>query len=81
MLNYNLIIIYLNNICIFGEQLKQIGIMENLRNQYYNEIEVLTKKLQSFDTDQYGKSYSNESFNISNRIDELEELISNTWVN
>ena len=81
MLNYNLIIIYLNNIRIFGEQLKQIGIMENLRNQYYNEIEVLTKKLQSFDTDQYGKSYSNESFNISNRIDELEELISNTWVN
>ena len=74
-------IVYLNNICIFGEQLKQIGIMENLRNQYYNEIEVLTKKLQSFDTDQYGKSYSNESFNISNRIDELEELISNTWVN
>ena len=74
-------IIYLNNISIFGEQLKQIGIMENLRNQYYNEIEVLTKKLQSFDTDQYGKSYSNESFNISNRIDELEELISNTWVN
>ena len=55
--------------------------MENLRNQYYNEIEVLTKKLQSFDTDQYGKSYSNESFNISSRIDELEELISNTWVN
>ena len=74
-------IIYLNNIRIFGEQLKQIGIMENLRNQYYNEIEVLTKKLQSFDTDQYGKSYSNESFNISNRIDELEELIFNTWVN
>lgn len=74
-------VIYLNKGCIFGEQLKQIGIMENLRNQYYNEIEVLTKKLQSFDTDQYGKSYSNESFNISNRIDELEELISNTWVN
>ena len=74
-------IIYLNKGCRFGEQLKQIGIMENLRNQYYNEIEVLTKKLQSFDTDQYGKSYSNESFNISNRIDELEELISNTWVN
>jgi len=54
--------------------------METLRTEYYNEIEMLTKKLQSFDTDQYGKSYSNESFNISNRIDEFEELISNTWI-
>ena len=53
--------------------------METLRLELYNEIEILENKLRSFDTDQYGMSHSNESFNISNRIDELETLISETW--
>jgi hypothetical protein len=53
--------------------------MENLRQSYYDQIEVLELKLQGFDSDQYGSAVAQEAVEIGAQIDELETKISETW--
>jgi hypothetical protein len=55
--------------------------MENLRQSYYDQIEVLELKLQGFDSDQYGSAVAQEAVEIGAQIDELETKISETWSN
>jgi hypothetical protein len=55
--------------------------MENLRQSYYDQIEVLELKLQGFDSDQYGSAVAQEAIEIGSQIDELETKISETWSN
>jgi len=55
--------------------------MKELRNEYYAEIERLTQQLKNFDSNEYGFSKDEDSLSISDKIDELEEKISETWTN
>jgi hypothetical protein len=54
--------------------------MENLRQSYYDQIEVLELKLQGFDSDQYGNSTDPRAFEIANEINELETKISESFI-
>lgn len=54
--------------------------MEILRLNLYSQIEDLTAKLRSFDTDEYGISYDPEAVQIRAQIADLETKISETWI-
>ena len=52
-------------------------IMETLRLELYNQIELLEAKLINSNSNEYG--FSEDNANVSEQISELETKISETW--
>lgn len=55
--------------------------MQELRNQFYTQIETLENELKGFDCNEYGVSEDPQALAIREQIGELETKISETWTN